>query len=52
MKKVLSTTLFEYFTYDDVLIKPKFSRILSRKDVDISVKFFKDLILQAILTLI
>ncbi|MEI6886926.1 MAG: guanosine monophosphate reductase [bacterium] len=46
MKKVLSTTLFEYFTYDDVLIKPKFSRILSRKDVDISVKFFKDLILQ------
>jgi IMP dehydrogenase len=26
----------EYFTYDDVLIKPKKSGVLSRKDVDTS----------------
>ncbi|MEI6462814.1 MAG: guanosine monophosphate reductase [bacterium] len=46
MKKVTFQLLSEYFTYDDVLIKPKFSKVLSRKDVDISVYLTKDIILQ------
>lgn len=32
----------EYLTFDDVLIKPKFSNVASRKDVDLSVVFKQD----------
>ena len=31
----MNITINKKYTYDDVLIKPKFSKIMSRKNVDI-----------------
>ena len=41
----MNITINKKFTYDDVLIKPKFSNILSRKNVDIKTKLTKNITL-------
>ena len=39
-------TITEELTYDDVLIKPQFSRIVSRKNTDLSIPLTKNITLQ------
>jgi len=39
-------TITEELTYDDVLIKPQFSRIVSRKNTDLSMSLTKNIMLQ------